>query len=235
VRVVLVDDHPMLREAVREVVISRYPHARVVGEAGTAGEAAPLVEAQEADLVLLDLVLPGESGISALREIRQVRPACRVLILTALRDPEFATDALGAGADGYAIKTETIDDLVFAIGEVMAGRRYVAPVIQKALDERGEAGWHPDPVSTLSPREREIFELVVSGYTNQRMSEELFISIKTVETHRSRINRKLGVHSTAQLVRYAVMHQMVAPPPRPVNAQRRGVAVVTARSSSLLE
>jgi DNA-binding NarL/FixJ family response regulator len=216
VRVVLVDDHPMAREAVREVLISRCPHARVVGETDTAQDAVALVEAQEADVVLLDIVLAGPNGNSALRQIRQVRPTCRVLVLTALKEPEFATDALGAGADGYAIKTQDIDELVFAICEVAAGRRYVAPSIQKTLDERGDNGWHPDPVSTLSPREREIFELVVAGYTNQRMSEELFISIKTVETHRSRINRKLGVHSTAQLVRYAVMHQIVAPPPTPV-------------------
>jgi two-component system response regulator NreC len=206
----LVDDHPLLREAVREILVSRCPDAQVVGEADTAREAAMLVEAQEPDVVVLDIVLPRSNGLSALREIRRVRPACRVLVLTALKEPEFATDALAAGADGYAIKTQGIEELVFAISHVAAGNRYVAPSVEAAMHERGEAGRQPQALATLSAREREIFDLVVKGYTNERMSEELFISVKTVETHRSRINRKLGVHSTAQLVRYAVMQQMVA-------------------------
>ena len=190
--------------------MSRCPGAQVVGEADTAREAAILIEAQEADVVLLDIVLPGSNGLSALREIHRVRPSCRVLVLTALKEPEFATDALAAGADGYAIKTQSMEELVFAICQVAAGNRYVAPSVETAILERGEAGRQPRALATLSTREREIFDLVVSGYTNERMSRELFISIKTVETHRSRINRKLGVHSTAQLVRYAVLQRMVA-------------------------
>jgi DNA-binding NarL/FixJ family response regulator len=230
VRVVVIDDHPFLREAIREVLVGRCPHAQVVAESDTARDAAALVQRHEADVLVLDLLLPGMSGITALREIRQVRPSCRVLVLTALREAEFATDALAAGATGYALKTQVLDELVFAICQVAAGKRYVAPGIETGLRERGDAGRQSSPLSTLSPREREIFDLVVSGYSNERLSRELFISIKTVETHRSHINRKLGVHSTAQLIRYALLQQMITDgQPRP------DATAIVAKSSSLFE
>jgi two-component system response regulator NreC len=210
-QIVLVDDHAILRHAIRGVLAGKYPDAHIAGEAATAREAVAIVEASSPDVVLMDIMLAGSSGIAATREIRRVRPASRVLVYTAMAEPGFAIDALSAGAAGYVLKTQSIDELLGALTDVVQGKRYVAPSIEQALAERGPAGasW-PGALPTLSAREREIFDLVVAGYTNRRLSAELFISVKTVETHRSRINRKLGVHSTAQLVRYAALHRRVA-------------------------
>ena len=208
--IVLVDDHAILRHAIRGVLAGKYPETHIVGEAATAREAVAIVEASNPDVVLMDIMLAGSSGIAATREIRRVRPASRVLIYTAMVEPGFAIDALSAGAAGYALKTQSIEDLLGALQQVMHGGRYLAPAIERALAERGSGAAWPGALPTLSAREREIFDLVVAGYTNRRLSAELFISVKTVETHRSRINRKLGVHSTAQLVRYAALHRRVA-------------------------
>jgi two-component system response regulator NreC len=208
--IVLVDDHAILRHAIRGVLVGKYPDAHIAGEAATAREAVAIVEASNPDVVLMDIMLAGSSGIAATREIRRVRPTSRVLIYTAMVEPGFAIDALSAGAAGYALKTQSIDDLLGALTQVANGGRYLAPAIERALAERGAGAAWPGALPTLSAREREIFDLVVAGYTNRRLSAELFISVKTVETHRSRINRKLGVHSTAQLVRYAALHRRVA-------------------------
>jgi two-component system response regulator NreC len=120
--------------------------------------------------------------------------------------PTFVAEAFKSGAEGFAIKSDGVDELLVAIRRVMSGRRYLPPSLEdpEAAEGRGT-------FDELSLREREIFNLVVSGYTNQRMADELFISVKTVETHRSRINRKLRVHSTAQLIRLAALNGLVAP------------------------
>jgi two-component system response regulator NreC len=136
----------------------------------------------------------------------------RILMLTAVSEPAFVVDALGAGALGYALKADGADELVSAIEKTSRGQKYVAPALRDLLDARptslrDEAS---GVISTLSSREREVFDLVVAGYTNERMSQELFISVKTVETHRSRINKKLRVHSTVELIRFAALHGLFA-------------------------
>jgi two-component system response regulator NreC len=208
--IVLVDDHAILRHAIRGVLTGKYPDVHIVGEAATAREAVAIVQASKPDVVLMDIMLAGSSGIAATREIRRVRPESRVLVYTAMAEPGFAIDALSAGAAGYALKTQSIEDLLGAIQLVARGGRYLAPSIERVMQEHGAGDPWPGALPTLSAREREIFDLVVAGYSNRRLSAELFISVKTVETHRSRINRKLGVHSTAQLVRYAALHRRVA-------------------------
>ena len=217
-RLILVDDHPVLRDAIRGVLASRDPPVEVVGEASTAREAVTMVESLQPDIVIMDVLLPGQSGLAATRDVRRARATCRILVYTAVVEPGFALEALTAGADGYAVKTDGADELLLAINQVARGRPYVAPSIKQALD--GAAGKQPPAggngtsarggLATLSGREREIFDLVVKGYTNHRLATELFISVKTVETHRSRINKKLGVHSTAQLIRFAALSGLVS-------------------------
>jgi DNA-binding NarL/FixJ family response regulator len=200
------------------MLATRSPPIHIVGEASTAREAVSLVESLRPDIVLMDVLLPGLSGLAATRDIRRARLTCRILIYTAVAEPAFALEALAAGADGYAVKTDGADELLLAINDVARGQRYVAASIKKALD--GPAGEQSldggsrinlrSGLSNLSLREREIFDLVVRGYTNHRLATELFISVKTVETHRSRINRKLGVHSTGQLIRLAALTGLVS-------------------------
>ena len=208
-QLVLVDDHPVIREALRGVFAIRQPPIDVVGEASNAREAISVVESLQPDLVLMDLMLPGSSGVFAIRDIRRVGPRSRILIYTALTEPAFAVDALAAGAHGYAVKSDPIEELLAGIERVERGQTYLSPVMRDYLD-----GVRPGDGSSglagLSKREREIFDLIVKGHTTVELASQLFISVKTVETHRSRINKKLGVHSTAQLIRFAALNGLVS-------------------------
>ena len=205
--IVLVDDHPIMRFAVRELLGVHRPDLTIVGEVETARDAVALVETAHPDLVLMDVLLPGPNGIVATREICRAHPACRVLIYTTLTEPVYAIEALAAGAAGYLLKTQGLEALSGAIDEVASGKRYLAPGIGEALGSAGTRG--DGGLAGLSTREKEVFDLVLSGYTNRRIASVLFISERTVETHRSRINRKLGVHSTAELIRFAARYQMI--------------------------
>jgi two-component system response regulator NreC len=208
VPVVLVDDHPMMLLAMREVFASREPPLEVVGEATTAREAIAVCEKSQPDVVVMDLMLPGPNGISAMREIRRARKGCRIVVYTGLNEPSFAFHALAAGADGYVLKTDSPEHLLAAIDKVKAGGRYLSPAVEERLDAAGRERF--SGLETLSTREREIFDLLVKGHSNVELAQYLFISVKTVETHRSRINKKLGVHSTAQLIRFAALNGLFA-------------------------
>jgi DNA-binding NarL/FixJ family response regulator len=208
VDIVLVDDHPILRTAVREVLAETRFDVNVVGEADTAKDAVAMVAARNADLVLMDVLLPGENGLAATREICRARPNTRVLIYTTLTEPSHALEALSAGASGYALKNQPIDELVSAIDQVGQGKRYLAPSIATAINEARQDGGGRG-LASLSTREKEVFDLAAAGYTNRRIAAALFISERTVETHRSRINRKLGIRSPAELIRSAAREQLI--------------------------
>ena len=208
--IVLVDDHPILRVAIRELLTRNRFDLTIVGETETMREALSLVETREPDLVLMDIVLPGQNGIVATREIRRMRPQCQVLIFTTLAEPTFVADALSAGAAGYAIKTQPIEEVIAAIDDVARGKRYIAPQMAEALTKNGANGYGEHGLTALSRREKEVFDLVVAGYTNRRAAATLFISERTIETHRTRINRKLGAHSTGELIRFAARHNMLS-------------------------
>jgi two-component system response regulator NreC len=208
VEIVIVDDHPILRTAVREVLAQNRFDMSVVGEASTARDAVVLMDQRPADLVLMDILLPGENGLSATREITRSHPGCRVLIYTTLTEPSHALEALSAGASGYVLKNQSIEDLVTAIDQVSQGKRYIAPSIAGVIDEAGQDG-RMRGLASLSPREKEVFDLAAAGYTNRRIATTLFISERTVETHRSRINRKLGIRSPAELIRSAAREQLI--------------------------
>jgi two-component system, NarL family, response regulator NreC len=212
-RILLVDDHAIFREALAHLLVSKDPSLTIVGSAATARDAVKAVIKLEPDLVVLDLMLTGASGISTLRELRRLDARCRILVLTAMVEPGFAVDAFSAGADGFALKEQSIEDLLVAIGRVALGTPYVAPRIEQSIRLNGDPVDRPAAggvIASLSAREREVFHLVVAGYTNLRISGELFISVKTVETHRTRINKKLRVHSTVELLRLAALHGLVS-------------------------
>jgi two-component system response regulator NreC len=212
-RILLVDDHSVFREALGALIVQRDPSLEIVGERATARDGIRAATELRPDLILMDIMLGGTSGIAAIRELRRLESSARILVLTAIVEPGFVVDALSAGADGYALKEQTIDEVLLAINRVARGISYVAPRMERTLGGTGRG--MPQPglqgiVGSLSVREREVFELVVAGYTNQRISSELFISVKTVETHRTRINKKLRVHSTVELLRLAALHGLVS-------------------------
>jgi DNA-binding NarL/FixJ family response regulator len=202
-RLALIDDHHLFREALRSLLMTQ-PDLDVVGEAAEAQEAYASAEAWQADVHVVDLALPGVSGTAVVRELGRRFPSSRALILTAHRADDYVEEAFAAGARGYALKEQKAGALFEAIRAVARGELYVAPSLSRPpADEGRRRRGSATSLQDLSPREREIFDLVVAGLSNQYVAKELHISVKTVETHRAKINRKLRVHSTADLVRFA--------------------------------
>jgi two-component system response regulator NreC len=213
-KILLVDDHALFREALGSLLVAKDPSLEIVGEVSTAREGVKAAVELKPDVVLMDIMFGGQTGISAIRELRRLESACHILVLTAVVEPGFVVDAIGAGADGYALKEQSVEDVLTAIQRVSRGVRYIAPRMERSLgvgdDQALSVPALEGIVASLSVREREVFGLIVAGYTNQRISGELFISVKTVETHRTRINKKLRVHSTVELLRLAALHGLVS-------------------------
>lgn len=206
-RVMLVEDHAVFRAALKELFATREPSFEVVAETATAQEAWRLADEHRPDVTIMDLFLRGESGISATRELCRRQRGARVVMLTAVDNPSFVREAFAAGARGYALKEQTAEEIIAAIRIVAGGARYLPSRFDPDLLGDGRQTPQPEGLfGQLSAREREVFDLVVAGHGNQRIASELFISVKTVETHRARINRKLGVHSGVELVRFAALH-----------------------------
>jgi DNA-binding NarL/FixJ family response regulator len=206
IRLVLLEDHPLFRGGLRTVLDADQTF-RVVGEAADGRAALGLVEKKQPDVVVADVSLPAMSGIDFTRDAVRRCPGARVLILTMHARHELAADAFEAGARGYALKTETPTAIIAAIHAVARGELYLSPSLPESVLE-GRAP--DDPLVALTLRQRSVFTLVVAGLSNERVARELDISIKTVQTHRAKINEKLGVHSTGELVRFAALRGLIA-------------------------
>ena len=212
-RVALVDDHKLFREGLR-ALLAQEPGFEVVAEASEATEAYPILEAADPDVVVLDIGLPGANGISVARELLRRNPRQRLLVLSMFLDEERVAQALDAGVLGYAGKDQSSDEVIAALRTVANGKPYLAPsvsrfVLEDYLRLRKGGGDPTSPLRALTNREREIFDLTVRGLSNDAIATQLFISKRTVETHRSRILRKLHVHSATDLVRLAARHGLL--------------------------
>jgi two-component system response regulator NreC len=207
-RVLLVDSQRLFRESLCALLRTQ-DGFEVVGQAGSAREAYELVRRQHPDLVVTELLLPGVDGIAATREIQRLRRECKVLVVTACKESHRLQTAWLSGIDACVTKDESADTLLAAIRALAAGRRFLSAVVRKTGSEL-EAVEDSNPrrgnLAQLSPREREVFDLVVRGFSTKEVAGELCISIKTVETHRTHINEKLVAHCSADLVRYAFRH-----------------------------
>ena len=205
VRVLLADDHALVRAGIR-AVLEDFPWIVVVGEAGDGREALARAGDLEPDVVLLDIGMPGMNGLEAAARILDETPACRVLILSMHLNEEYVLQALRAGASGYVLKDSAPSDLAEAIGAVVEGRTYFSPALsQGAMGEYlGRVGQdsHPEPV--LTPRQREILQLIAEGDSTKTIAVKLGLSAKTVEAHRTQIMARLDIHEVAGLVRYAI-------------------------------
>jgi len=193
-----------------KLLLSAEPDLEVVGEAGNARDAVFEVRAQKPDVVLLDVVMPGESGIEAVPKLLHESPETKVLVLSMQDDPNYVREAFAAGASGYVLKEAADAEVVDAIRQVADGGSYVHPVLgarMVAADARAKAAAAADP---LSDREREVLTLLALGHTNQEIAKQLYISVRTAETHRAHIMRKLGLETRAALVRYAIAHGLLA-------------------------
>jgi DNA-binding NarL/FixJ family response regulator len=209
IRVVIVDDHQMFREGLREA-LSRNGDIDVVGEADNADAALRVVDASAPDVLLVDLVLRGAGGLDVVRALR-TRSRPRILVVSMHAADDFLPEVLRAGAAGFVHKGQPVAELIQAIDRVHRGETHLPRGLREdiALLARRRTD-RPDGIRCLSARERDVFQLVIGGRSNKEVAAVLKVSVKTVETHRSNINRKLGVHSTGQLVRYAAVHGVLS-------------------------
>jgi DNA-binding NarL/FixJ family response regulator len=206
-RILLIDDHPVLRKGLGRLIDSKREFA-ICGEAGTANEGLELIRKLQPDLVVADIGLPGINGIDLTKMVRREFPALPVLILSMHDEPLYAARALRAGAAGYIVKQDAIENISKALRNVLSGQRYISPTIAGQLIS--EAGTKPelqndgDPMAVLSDRELEIFELIGKGHEVRSIADDLGLSPKTVETHRTHIKKKLNVKNARQVRRFAV-------------------------------
>jgi len=205
-RIVIAEDHTILREGLRSLLCSD-PEFDVVGEAEDGRDAIRCVEALSPDLALMDLSMPRMNGLDAIKEIKKQNPEIKIIVLTVHKTEEYILATLQAGADGYLLKDATHSELVMAIKNVLAGKRYLSPGISEKVIEgylegrrtlKTRSSW-----DTLTQREREILKLIAEGYKNKEVADYLYISLKTVEKHRSNLMRKLDLHNVAALTAFA--------------------------------
>lgn len=203
IRIALCDDHAVVRSGLRRLLEAE-PDLEVVGEAGSAGEAVEVATAARPDVFVMDLGLPDRSGIAATADVCAVCPSTRVLVLTAHDDVAYLRRAFEAGATGYLVKDAADVELVQAVRQVAAGKQYVHPTLGAALLAPEAATARPaGPGGELSEREVEVLALIANGLTNAEIAERLYVSVRTVETHRAHIHQKLDLRTRAELVRVA--------------------------------
>ncbi len=205
----IVDDHVVVRAGLRQILEDEFPGASF-GEAGSAAAARALVVGEPWDLVLLDISMPGRSGLEALGDLRQTRPRLPVLVLSMHPEAEFALRALKAGASGYLTKQSAAEELIGAVRKALAGGRYITAALAEKLaaDIAGDFG--PSlPHESLSDRELQTLQLLAAGKAVKEIAAELSLSAKTVSTYRARVLEKLGLRSTVELARYALRHGLV--------------------------
>ena len=200
VRVLIVDDHPMVAEGIQSILES-YPEITVVGTLGTGQEAVDQATDLSPDVILMDLNMPGLGGLSATEMILERLPDTRILILSMHDSPEYISTALSHGAKGYVLKDVPTDEIKQAIDAVMRGEQYLCTGASGSLEPKGDSARE-----ALTGREQTILLELAQGKSNKEVALALEISVRTVETHRKNIKRKLGISSTAGLTRYALEH-----------------------------
>jgi two-component system response regulator NreC len=203
IRILIVDDHAVVRSGLR-LLLDAQQDLEVVAEAGNVHDAVFEARAQKPDVILMDVVMPGQSGIEGAPEVLHEAPDAKLLVLSMQDDPRYVRAAFAAGASGYVLKEAADAELVQAVREVAGGGRYVHPALGARLvtaEASAEAKAAADP---LSDREREVLRLLALGHTNQEIAKMLFISVRTAETHRAHIMQKLRLTTRAELVRHAL-------------------------------
>ena len=212
-RMVIAEDHEVIRQSLKTLISNKTDY-EIVGEAANGLEAIRTVRELEPDLVLMDISMPKMNGFEAIGEIKSILPSTRIVILTVHKEEEFVLEAFRAGADGYVLKHESQDELLMGLATALEGKRFISPMIsEKVLEgflEGAKSLKQATSWDTLTSRERQVLKLIAEGYTNKEIAENLFISVKTVETHRANLMRKLDLHSASELTAFAAKKGLIA-------------------------
>jgi DNA-binding NarL/FixJ family response regulator len=207
-RILLVDDHPVVRQGIKQVLSDAF-HPALMGEASNAEEGMAEIKSTEWDVLVLDLSLPGTSGLDLLKDLRRERPTLPVLVLSMYSPDQFARRAMNAGASGYLTKDSNPNELIKAVGEVIAGRRYLNPAVigEMVSPLQQESGQRPH--EALSDREYQVLRMIASGLTVSQVAARLTLSVKTVSTYRARVLEKMNMKTTAELMHYGIQHGLI--------------------------
>lgn len=211
-RVLLVDDHALVRAGIRSL-LEKLSGVEVVAEAGSGHEALELLASSRATMVVTDLAMPGLNGLELTRRITREYPQVRVLVLSMHQTEPYVLQALRAGAAGYLLKDAATVELELAVRAVVRGEMYLSPSVSQRVVEnfRRRADADPDPLEQLTPRQREILQLIAEGQGTRAIAERLHVSVKTVETHRQQLMERLDIHDVAGLVRFAIRAGLTTP------------------------
>jgi len=208
VEIILADDHEIVREGFR-ALLERHGF-RVIGEASDGHEVVRLAQKLHPQVAVLDLSMPLLNGIEASRQITSTSPETKTILLTMYKEDQYVLEALRAGVSGYILKAKGTQELVDAIGQVLRGITYLSPEVSRSVIEAYRRGVQPDAVP-ISPRERQVLQLVAEGKSTKEVASVLGISVKTASAHRSRLMGKLDIHETAGLVRFAIRLGLIRP------------------------
>ena len=205
IKILLVDDHPLVLESISKLL---EPHFTIIGRVQNPLEIISRALEQRPDVILLDACMPGLSGFAATRELKKILPRMKVILVTMLTEAVSISEAFRAGASGYVLKQSAFEELRLAIETVLANKRFLSQNIAPDVREALEHEWFrpEDYSSDLTDRQREILVLLAQGGTSKKIADQLNISIKTVEFHKANITRKVGVHTTADLIKFALAH-----------------------------
>ena len=208
IRIVLADDHVLVRQGLKSLL--EREGFQVIAEASDGQEALRHVESLQPDIAVMDISMPTLNGLNAAREVRRASPKTKTILLTQHDESQYIRDALEAGVKGYVLKSQVANDLLLAIRQVSRGQVYLSPGVSSAVIEAYQSK-SEKPRNPLTSRERQVLQLVAEGKSTKDVASLLGISVKTAESHRSRLMQKLDIHETASLVLYAVRHGIVQP------------------------
>lgn len=207
-KILIADDHPIFRAGLKEA-LSKDPDVELIGEAEDGHKVLDLARKRRWDIVVLDLMMPGRDGLEVLQQLRRERPTLPVLILSAHAEDQLAVRLLKTGAAGYLSKSKAPEILLAAIRKIAGGGKYISDTLAEKVVLELESGAHETPHESLSNREYQILRLIASGRSVKEISKQLFLSVRTVRTYRTRVLEKLDMKTNAELIRYALYHKLI--------------------------
>lgn len=208
IKIFVADDHSLIREGIKNIISKEFDMS-VVGETADPLKIIELAQQIKPDLLILDLSMPGKSGLDVLKEIKSVAPETKVLIMTMLPEDQFAKRTLKAGASGYLTKDSAPDELVSAIRKIINGKKYISPSLAEKLADDLDDTSPKEPHELLSDREFQVLKMIASGKSQTEIADELSIGISTVNTYRARILEKLNLHTNAELIHFAYNKKLI--------------------------